>query len=129
MKTCGLRKESTVAELKMSVLESVSQLVPQFVRLSPYPAISFDFNFIVGEEIRWADLQASVEQSAGDCLEIVNYKDTYRDTKRDGAGKKRLFLSVEIRSADHTLTGDEAEKIHKSIIAACERDHGAKLVA
>ncbi|MFC1757945.1 phenylalanine--tRNA ligase subunit beta [Planctomycetota bacterium] len=129
MKACGLRKESTVAEVKLSVLESISELVPQFTQLSPYPAISYDFNFIVAEEVRWADLAASVRESAGDCLENVNYRETYRDANRDGVGMKRLLLSIDIRSADHTLTGDEAETIRNNIVTACEKNHAAKLLA
>ena len=129
MKACGLRKPSTVAELKLEVLESVAELVPQFAELSPYPAISQDLNFIVAEAVRWSDLEATVRTSAGDCLESINYRETYRDAKRDGSGMKRLLFSFDIRSADHTLTGDEAEQIRNNIIAACEKSHAAKLLA
>ena len=129
MKVCGLRKASTVAELKLSVLESVSQLVPQFSQLSPYPSISQDLNFVVADDVRWADLESSVRNSAGEYLEAVHYCETFRNTKVDGDGKKRLLLSIDIRSGDHTLTGDEAEQIRNRIIAACEKDHGAKLLA
>ncbi|MCA9216738.1 MAG: phenylalanine--tRNA ligase subunit beta [Planctomycetales bacterium] len=129
MKACGLRNPSVVAELKLEVLESVANLVPQFSELSPYPAISRDLNFIVSEQVRWADLESTVRSAAGEHLESVQYRETYRDSKSDGADKKRLLFSFVIRSANHTLTGDEADQIHGSIIAACEKTHDAKLVA
>ena len=129
LKDCGLRLPSTVAEIKLKVLEKHAELVPQHRQLSPYPAINYDFNFIVNESVLWNDIEASVRSGSGDCLESIRYQETYRDTKRDGAGKKRLLLSVVLRSADQTLTGEQADEIRKKIISECESKHQAQLLA
>ena len=106
LKAAALRKPTTVAELKLAVLHAAAQLVPQYRPLSPFPAVVFDFNFIVDEAVRWVDLEQTVSRAGGQCLEEVVYKETYRDPQRDGADRKRLLLSVRLRSAEQTLTGD-----------------------
>ena len=127
-KAASLRNPTTIAELKLEVLQAAACLVPQFESLSPYPAISHDFNFIVDEAVSWADLSESVRQAAGQYLEQIDYQETYRDPERDGAGRKRLLLSVRLRSAKQTMTGEQAEQIRQAIITACEQQHGAGLL-
>ncbi len=129
LKSAGLRKPTTVAEVKLGVLESAACLVPQYRSLSPFPAISFDFNFIVDDAVRWADLAATVRDAGGECLEAIDYQETYRDPQRDGTGRKRLLLSVRLRSVEQTLTGQQADAIHEAIVAACRSQHGAQLLA
>ena len=127
-KAIGLRHDSTIAELKMSVLTQFCQLVPQFQSLSPYPAIDFDFNFIVAERVRWDALAGTVQQASGALLERITYQETYRDAEKDGKDRKRLLFSVRLRSGEQTLTGEQAESIHQAIIAACRTQHEAELL-
>jgi len=129
LKQFGLRNPATVAEIDLTVLENAAELVPQYQELSQYPAISRDMNFIVDESLRWAALADVVHQSAGENLENVQYLETFRDTKRDGAGKKRLLLTVTLRSSDRTLTSEEADAIRDQIVAACSENCHAQLVA
>ncbi|MCP4193447.1 MAG: phenylalanine--tRNA ligase subunit beta [Planctomycetaceae bacterium] len=128
-KAASLRNPTTIAELKFDVLQAAARLVPQFSRLSPYPAISHDFNFIVDEAVTWAALSESVRQAAGRYLERIDYQETYRDPERDGVGRKRLLLSVRLRSADQTMTGEQADEIRQAIITACEQQHAAGLLS
>lgn len=129
LKSAGLRNPTTIAEVKLSVLQCASNLVPQYVPTSPYPAISYDFNFIVGEPVQWADLSTTVRAACGEYFEQIEYRETYRDPERDGAGRKRLLLSVRLRSQHETMTGDQADEIRRAIIADCESKHGADLLA
>ncbi len=111
------------------MLNQFSQLVPQFQPVSPYPAIDFDFNFVVAEAVRWDDLAKTVKQSAGSLLENVSYQETYRDPEKDGKDRKRLLFSVRLRSAEQTLTGEQADEVHRAIIDACQAKHQAQLLA
>ena len=127
-KRIGLRRPTVVAELRLATLIEYCELVPQFEPLSPYPSIDYDFNFIVSEEVRWADLAATATEAAGSVLESIDYQETYRDPDRDGPGRKRLLLSVRLRSLDQTLTSEQADTVRQAIIAACEKKHGAQLL-
>ena len=82
----------------------------------------------VDETVRWADLVASVRASAGEELENVTYQETYRNTKKDGAGKKRLLFTIFFRSNVRTLTNEEADSIRDRIVDSCSKQHGAKLL-
>lgn len=127
-KGIGLRGETVIAELKLAVLESHANLVPQQMALSQYPAINYDFNFIVEEAVRWSDLENTVKSAAGSFAESIEYQETYRDAQRDGANHKRLLMSVRLRSRDETLSGNQADKIRQAIIDACQTSHGAQLL-
>jgi phenylalanyl-tRNA synthetase beta chain len=127
-KRLGLRRPTVVAEVKLDTLVRLSELVPQYQPLSPYPAIQYDFNFIVAERVSWSELAATVTRAGGDVLESIAYQETYRDPERDGPGCKRLLLSVRLRSAQRTLTGEEADGVREAIIQACQQAHGARLL-
>ncbi|MEM7457152.1 MAG: phenylalanine--tRNA ligase subunit beta [Planctomycetota bacterium] len=128
-KMFGLRSGAAVAELDMDLLEEVAVLVPRHVNQSPFPPVSRDFNFIVDNSVHWADLRETVTSAGGELLESIQYKETFRDEKKDGAGKKRLLLSVVLRSGEATLTGEQADAVCKSIVDACSSKHSASLVA
>ena len=128
LKMSRLRSNATIAELSLPVLDEIADLDRQAAAVSTYPAISRDLNLIVDEPLRWLDLESTVWKSGGECLESVAYQDIYRDTQRDGVGKKRLLFSISLRSAQGTLTNEEADKIRDGIVAACSEQNGATLL-
>ena len=93
-----------------------------------FPPISRDFNFIVENAVHWADLETTVKSAAGPLLEKIIYRETFRDEKKDGPSKKRLLLSVVLRSDEATLTGQEAEDVCQNIVKNCQKNHSAALV-
>ncbi len=129
LKSFDLRASATVAEVKLSTLMEIAQLIPQARELSAYPAVSRDLNFVVVEATQWADLAACVRGSGGQLLEHVQYKDTYRDADRLGPGKKSLLLTMQLRRTDGTLTSDEADRVRDQVVAACQQSLGAELRA
>jgi phenylalanyl-tRNA synthetase beta chain len=127
-KTLGLRSTTTIAELDLTVLADSAQLIPQHCDQSPYPAIDRDMNLIVDESVQWSALSNTVRQTVGDCLETIQYLDTYRDPKKDGAGKKRLLLSITLRSHERTLTNEQADRVRDDVVQACQDQFGAVLL-
>jgi len=127
-KLFGLRSGSSVAEVDIAILESLAVLVPQHANQSTFPPVSRDFNFIVDDEVSWAQLESTVRGAAGKLLESVEYRETFRDANKDGPGKKRLLLSVVLRSDEATLTGDQADAVSTSIIESCQKTMDAALV-
>jgi phenylalanyl-tRNA synthetase beta chain len=128
LRQAGLRNAAAVAELNLDALARLAQLIPQHVEQSPYPAIDRDLNLVVAEGVRWNVLAETVRQAVGDTLEMLRYQETYRDSKRDGAGKKRLLFSITLRSSQRTLTNEEADQIRQAVVAACQRQHAAVLL-
>ncbi|MCC7083895.1 MAG: phenylalanine--tRNA ligase subunit beta [Pirellulales bacterium] len=122
-----LRSTTTIAELQLSMLEEIAELIPRSRELSPYPSVARDLNLVVDERIRWADLLDTVQSAAGSDLERVEYRDTYRDPQRLGAAKKSQLFSVILRKTGGTLTSAEADVVRDKVVAACAAAHGAAL--
>ena len=101
---------------------------PQLKPLSNFPFVSRDLNLVVDETVDWRSLATTLRHAAGTLLESLDYKETYRDPAKDGAGKKRLLVSVILRSSERTLTNEEADRVRQEIVAAAAQAHGAKLL-
>ncbi len=124
-----LRTATVAAELDLRVIARVAELVRKFTPLSPFPAITRDLNLVVDEAIRWNALSTAVQAVGGAWLEAVEYRETYRDPAKDGPRKKRLLLSLVLRSPDRTLTSEEADAVRDAVVAACHSQLGATLLA
>lgn len=129
LKKFGLRGATTVLEVDLGLLTRLANLAVTYAPQSSYPTITRDLNLIVSENIRWAELAATVKIAAGPTLEQLEYLDTYRDPNKDGAGTKRLLFSFTLRAADRTLTGPEADDIRDAVVAACQAQQGARLLS
>ncbi len=116
-------------ELSLVALLENAKLVPTQTDVSPFPSIVRDLNLVVAESVRWASLERAVRAAVGVELAGVHYRETYRDTKRDGEDRKRILLSVELRKPKTTLTHAEADLLVTSILTACENNVGAKLLS
>lgn len=125
-----LKLPSTVAlaELSLPVLLSACRLVPQFQPVSPYPTVTRDLNFVVGEQTQWAQLRDVVRAAVGNELTAVRYQETYRNADKDGQDRKRILLSIDLQRPDATLTGDEADALVQSIVAHCGKRLDAQLL-
>ena len=53
----------------------------------------------------------------------------WQDVERLGAGKKSVVVSLRLRSATGTLSGDDAMRTIDAIVAACGQQVGATLRA
>ena len=124
-----LRAPAVVAECRLDLLETLAVLIPLHHNQSPFPPISRDFNFVVDEAVRWSELESTVRRAAGELLENVEYRETFRDEKKDGEGKKRVLLSVTLRSPNETLTGEMADQVSGAIVEGCREQLAAQLLA
>ncbi len=128
-KLYGLRGKTSLAEIDLAVLEELAIIIPQHVDQSPFPPMARDFNFIVENSVHWLDLESTVRDAGGDLVESILYRETFRDAKKDGDSKKRLLLSVMLRSQESTLTGEQADEVCNRIISSCDEKHSAMLVS
>ncbi len=123
----GLRKETTVAELRLELLERHANLVRQYVKPPEYPAITHDVNLEVSDDVPWDTVAEVVRTAGGPLVEELRYQETYRNRQLADAGQKRVLFSVAFRSGERTLTHDEANEIHARIVQACEEKLEAQL--
>jgi phenylalanyl-tRNA synthetase beta chain len=120
---------ATLGEMNLDLLLQHAQLVPRVRDIVPFPAIERDLNLVVDEALQWQSLQGVIAQSAGPlCVDIL-FREIYRDTKRDGASKKRVLLTLKLQSATDTLRSEQADEVVASVLGACQSQLGAQLLA
>ena len=123
-----LRDEVTVVELDFATLQQAARLVATMTPVPVYPGIERDLNFVLAEDVPWADLARVVAQAAGPLLERTAFAGQYRGGQL-GADKKSYVARLLFRSPTGTLTGDAVETPVQQVIAACEQQLSATLRA
>ena len=123
-----LDASNTVGELNLDLLQTYARLVPQLQPIVPFPTIERDLNLIVDESLQWQSLSSSIQKAAGSlCINVV-FLEIYRDPAKDGQGKKRILLSLHLRSSTQTLTGEQADEVVQNVLNACKEQFQAELL-
>jgi len=81
-------------------------------RLSRYPALTRDLSVLWSEGVQWRDARRAVVEAAGDLLESVVPFDRFA-----GAFGTSLTIRLRFRSAERTLTEEEADRLVAAILA------------
>ncbi|MEZ6108947.1 MAG: phenylalanine--tRNA ligase subunit beta [Pirellulaceae bacterium] len=129
MQAFHLREPVVLAEFDLDQVLALARLERTFNQLSPYPSVARDFNFVLGEAVRWSDLHQCVQRTRPECIESIDYRETFRAPDKDGADQKRVLLSVTLRAPDRTLDGDEVEQICQAIVTSVGSRVGGRLLA
>lgn len=85
--------------------------------LPKYPAVSRDLAFVCEKSIPVLKLQRAIGEAVGKTLEKVKLFDVYEGSQIE-KGKKSVAFNIRMRSADRTLTDDEADAAMKRIVKA-----------
>ena len=125
----GSQPAVSAAELRLDRLEFAAGIEKKLQSLSDFPAIGRDLNLVVGEAVPWASIAAVIYSAAGKLLEECRLVQVWQDVERLGAGKKSVVVSLRLRSATGTLSGDDAMRTIDAIVAACGQQVGATLRA
>lgn len=108
-----------LAELDLDTLFEKSTKTEEYTPLPKYPSVSRDFSFICDESTEVATIEECIMSASSKLIEDVRVFDIYRGANLP-ANKKSVSFSVILRSNDHTLTVEEADKVSQKILAAVE---------
>ncbi|MBE6671686.1 MAG: phenylalanine--tRNA ligase subunit beta [Ruminococcaceae bacterium] len=117
-----------VAELDFNELLENSNFERKYKHLPKFPASTRDFAFVCAEEVEVGAIEKVMKKAGGKLVENVKLFDVYRGAQVP-EGMKSLAFKVTMRSADHTLTDEEADKATKKILTLLERELGITLRA
>jgi phenylalanyl-tRNA synthetase beta chain len=112
----------------MEVLLSSARDSVTYSQIPRYPAIERDISLVVDEAVQAADITALIRSYPGEYIEEVSVFDTFTG-KNIPAGKKSLAFSIRYRSPERTLTDEEVEKIHHSIVEHVTEKTGGQVRA
>ena len=112
-----------LAELDMENLFAASNQKKTYHPLPKFPAVTRDFSFVCDESVTVGEIEDAMRASGVSIMEGITFFDVYRGAQL-GAGKKSVSFSVSLRSADHTLTVEEADRAASKILRGVERALG-----
>ena len=109
-----------IAELDFENIFAKANSKKTYKALPKFPASTRDFSFVCDEEITVGAIEDAMRHSGVSLIEDIQFFDVYRGAQI-GEGKKSVSFSVSLRSADHTLTVEEADKAAAKILRGVER--------
>ena len=115
-------------EIDLDVLLKHFQMLPKLISINVNPVIQRDLNFILPEAVQWATLRELIDSVDDPRLKELQYKETYRDPKTDGAEKKRVLMSIILQADNETMTSEQAEAIVTRVIQRVESGADGKLL-
>ena len=125
-KNYGIDAGIYAAELDFAALSRFIAPAATYHPLPKYPAVSRDISVVCDEAVTVAQLQGCIEASGGKLLRQVRLFDIYRG-KGIEEGKKSMAFSLTLRADDRTLTDSDSDAAVSAILAALEKNLGAKL--
>lgn len=110
----NLDKKSNVvmAELNFTALVNSTEYEPKFETVSKYQKSTLDFNFIISNEKLYGDIKDIANKIKTDLKYSVSLVDIFDNQD----GTKSYTLRYVLYALDHTLTGEEIDNFHKSVI-------------
>ncbi|WP_405926254.1 phenylalanine--tRNA ligase subunit beta [Streptomyces sp. NBC_00035] len=127
LKALNLPARTGAMELDLDRLEQAGTGALQAPRISGFPVATQDVALVVDESVHHADVEAALREGAGQLLESIRLFDVYENSEQLGEGKKSLAYALRFRSADRTLTVDEASAARDAAVALAGERTGAVL--
>lgn len=111
-------------ELDMAPL--TQRALPKAAELSRFPSVRRDLAFVVADEVPWQAISDSVRASVGPLLRDLVLFDRYVGAGVE-SGQKSLAMGLILQDNSRTLTDRDVEGVVSGVVAAIERDHGARI--
>ena len=119
-----LNPDTFVFELEFAALESGR--LAQFKPISRFPSIRRDLAVVVDNDLGVAELQAAVEQAAGELLQALLIFDVYRG-KGIETGRKSIAFGLILQDYSRTLTELDIETVVTQVTDQLGKKFGATL--
>ena len=120
----GIGVRAYGAELFFDLLVEISHKEIQYQQLPKHPSSSRDIAMIVDEDVLVGDMEDVIKAASNELLKNVKLFDVYRG-EQVAEGKKSVAFSLTYRHDDRTLTDEEVDSAHKTIVEALKEKIGA----
>lgn len=105
--------------LNVDTMFEYAQLDKRYTPLPKYPAVMRDLALLCDESVPVLELEKIIEKASGKYLESVKLFDVYQG-KQVPQGKKSVAFSIVLRSAEGTLTDEQANSAVNKAVKALE---------
>jgi phenylalanyl-tRNA synthetase beta chain len=115
-----------VAELSLTVLGAVPEVVPRYQPLPRFPAVQRDLAIVVPAGVQAGDVEAHLRGMQVPLLARILLFDVY-EGDQVGRGRRSLAFSLTYQAPDRTLTDLEINDLHATIVAEIRARFGAEI--
>lgn len=122
----GMNLPVYAAVVDMEALFACRGGEPEYHHLPKFPATTRDFSFVCDEAVEVGSIIGAMRRAGVKLLEDVKFVDVYRGIQT-GIGKKSVTFRVWLRSADRTITVEEADKAENKLLEAVENQLGVTI--
>ncbi|KAB3529809.1 phenylalanine--tRNA ligase subunit beta [Alkaliphilus serpentinus] len=121
-----IHKKCYCAELDFSILMALTRLDKLYQPLPKYPAITRDFAIVVKEDLYVREIEKIISDKGGKILESFKLFDVYRGNQVP-AGCKSVAYTLTYRHKERTLTDEDVNKVHETIVDTITQQLGGTL--
>jgi phenylalanyl-tRNA synthetase beta chain len=122
----ALDLDGEVVGFELDLAPLTLRALPKAAELSRFPSVRRDLAFVVADEVPWQAISATVRASVGPLLRDLMVFDRYVGTGVE-SGQKSLAMGLILQDNSRTLTDRDVEGVVSGVVAAIERDHGARI--
>jgi len=125
----GLKKQKPEIVLFELNLDELLPAIPGttlYRSIPKYPSVERDIALIVDETFQARSIEEIIRSFPTDLIEDISVFDLYKG-KNIPDGKKSLAFNIIYRSAERTLTAEEVEQLHASLVAYLIEKTGGEL--
>ena len=122
----ALDLDSEVIGFELDLAPLSQRALPKAAELSRFPSVRRDLAFVVADEVPWQAISATVRASVGPLLRDLVLFDRYVGAGVE-SGQKSLAMGLILQDNSRTLNDRDVEGVVSGVVAAIERDHGARI--
>ena len=121
-----IRGDISLFELNLDKLLFITQTKITYQSIPKYPYVERDMAIVVPEDITSNEVELAIKAFPSEIIESVSLFDVYTG-KPIPEGGKSLAFSIRYRAKDRTLTDDEVDALHLSILENLKKAVRAEL--
>jgi phenylalanyl-tRNA synthetase beta chain len=125
-RTIDLRQDVFVAEVNLSRLLRLQEIVVGFTPLPRFPAVTRDLSLVVPAGTVYRLLEAAVKEAAPALVSQVTVADRYEGSELP-AGTSGLTLRLLLQAADRTLSSEDVQQAQDRIVDMLAKNFGIRL--
>lgn len=122
----GIGARAYIGELDFNVLHRAAKHDFKYEPLTRFPAVTRDFSIVVDRLMPVAEIEKVMKKAGGRLLTKLELGDVYTGAQI-AADKKSVMYKAEFKASDRSLTGEEADNLHKKIVSGLNKTLGAEL--
>ncbi len=130
----GVEGSLALVELDLETLDEVGLALPKYKPIPTLPATTRDIALVVSDDVTAGSVAIEIKKAAGDLCESVELFDLFRGGSIPEDNRSLAFhviyrdpLAATDPEKARTLTDDEVDKRHASVVGAVQQRFGAQL--